>query len=260
MGERTKYAPGTFSWADLTTTDQDAAKQFYTALFGWDVTDNPVGDEMVYSMMSIDGKNVSAISPQPQQQREAGVPPMWNSYITVEDADAAAARAGELGATVHAPPFEVMDVGRMAVIQDPQGAFFELWEPKTTIGAGFVNAHGALCWNELASPDTDASAKFYGDLFGWTSSSMDFGGQPYTVVAVGASSNGGIRAPMSPQEPPHWLVYFGIDDIDAGVAKASELGGKVLAPPMDIGEGNRIAILQDPQGAVFALYSGMFED
>jgi hypothetical protein len=260
MGERTQYTPGTFSWTDLTTTDQDGAKAFYTGLFGWDVTDSPMGDGAVYSMMSIDGKTVCAISPQPPEQREAGVPPMWNSYITVESADAAAARAGELGGTVHAPPFDVMDVGRMAVIQDPQGAFFEIWEPKTNIGASLVNAPGALSWNELATPDVEAATKFYTDLFGWGTDSMDMGGQPYVIVKVDGHGNGGIQGRVPPNAPPHWLVYFGTDDLEGSLAKASELGGNVVMPAMEIGEGNRIGVIQDPQGGYFALYTGSFED
>src|SRR5947208_3506866 len=124
MAERTSYTPGTFSWADLTTTDQEAAKAFYIALFGWEVEDNPVGDGIYYSMMKLGGKEVAAISPQPQQQREAGVPPVWNSYITVESADDSLAQAKRLGATVHADAFDVMDVGRMGVVQDPQGMYF----------------------------------------------------------------------------------------------------------------------------------------
>src|SRR5690348_11998985 len=109
MSERSKYAPGTFCWTDLATTDQDAAKQFYSALFGWSAVDNPVGEGVVYSMMQIDGKDVGAISPQPPQQAEAGVPPLWNSYISVDSADATADAAQKLGATVHAPAFDVMD-------------------------------------------------------------------------------------------------------------------------------------------------------
>src|SRR5947199_4797632 len=182
MGERTQHAPGTFSWADVTTTDQDAAKRFYTGLFGWEADDRPVGDGVYYSMMELGGRDVAAISPQPQQQREAGVPPMWNNYITVESADAAADRATQLGATVHAPAFDVMDVGRMAVIQDPQGAFFMAWEPKQHIGAGLVNAPGAVAWNELVSPDLDASAEFYRELLGWQLEPMEGGGTPYLIV------------------------------------------------------------------------------
>src|SRR5438270_12073613 len=163
MAERTKYAHGVFSWTDLGTTDQDAAKEFYSALFGWEADDQPIGDGVFYSLMKLNGKDVAAISPQPQQQRDAGAPPTWNSYVTVENADDALARAKQLGATVHADAFDVMDVGRMGVVQDPQGAFLLCWEPKRHIGAALVNVPGALCWNELASTDLDAAAGFYGD-------------------------------------------------------------------------------------------------
>ena len=259
MGERTKYTPGTFSWTDLTTTDQTAAKEFYSALFGWEIIDNPVGDEMVYSIAMIGGKSIAAISPQPKQQRDMGVPPMWNSYVTVESADAALAKAKELGATVHADAFDVMDAGRMGVIQDPQGAFFEVWEAKDNIGAGLVNAHGAMSWNELSSPDPDASGEFYGALFGWNVSPME-GPMTYLLIATAdGHSNGGIREAVPPGTPPYWLVYFGTDDIDASVAKIGELGGQTLVDVMDIGMG-KIAVATDPQGAVFALFSGQFDD
>ncbi len=260
MGERTQYTPGTFSWTDLTTTDQPAAKEFYSALFGWEATDNAVGDGVVYSMMSLGGQDVAAISPQPVQQAEVGVPPMWNSYVTVESADTAAQRAGELGAVVHAPPFDVMDAGRMAVIQDPHGAHFNVWEPNQHIGASLVNAHGAMSWNELATPDVDASAKFYSDLFGWTVEAFEGMGMPYSTIKTAAgSSNGGIRPAMPPGTPPYWLVYFGTDDIEASLTKATELGASTLMEPMDIGVG-KLAAVQDPQGAIFALYAGDFGD
>jgi predicted enzyme related to lactoylglutathione lyase len=258
MGERTKYTPGTFSWADVTTTDQPGAKAFYSALFGWEAEDMPVGDGAFYSMMRLGGRNVAAISPQPQQQREAGIPPAWNNYVTVESADAAAERAGQLGATVHAPPFDVMDAGRMAVIQDPQGAFFMAWEPRQNIGAGLVNAPGALAWNELSSPDVDASAAFYGELFGWTTSQFEGSPERYLVVMNGDRANGGIRELGDQPAPPHWLPYFGIDDISDGLRQVESLGGSVHAGPMDI-QVAKIGIVQDPQGATFAIYDGEFQ-
>ncbi len=260
MGERTEYTAGTFSWADVSTTDQEAAKSFYAELFGWEAEDMPAGEGAVYTMAMLDGKPVAAISPQPEQQREAGVPPMWNSYITVESADESLERAKKLGATVHAPAFDVFDAGRMGVIQDPQGGFFEVWEPKQHIGASSVNGPGRLCWNELASPDPDGSAGFYTELFGWTVEPMEGSPMQYLVIKNrDGHTNGGIRA-AAEQEPTHWLVYFGIDDLDAGISKVAQLGGNTLMEPMDIGDGNRIAAVQDPQGAVFALYAGRFDD
>jgi uncharacterized protein len=258
MGERTQYAPGTFSWADVTTTDQRAAKAFYTGLFGWEIEDLPVGEGVAYSMARLDGRDVAAISPQPPQQRDAGAPPIWNSYITVDSADAAAERAKELGANVHAPPFDVMQAGRMAVIRDPQGAFFMAWEPRENVGAGLVNAPGALVWNELASPDLEASTAFYSALFGWTIAPFEGSPEPYLSIKNGDANNGGMREPSPPGTPPHWLVYFGTEDIDAALGKVEELGGMKLAGPIDI-QMAKIAVVRDPQGAVFALYAGQME-
>jgi hypothetical protein len=177
--------------------------------------------------------------------------------VTVESADDAADRAGKLGANVMSPPFDVMDVGRMAIIQDPQGAFVMLWEPKRHIGASLVNTPGSLAWNELASTDPDASAEFYRELFGWRIEPFE-GTEGYLGIQNSeGQSNGGIRA-ATEHEPSYWLVYFGAEDADATAAKATELGATTLAQ-MDIGVG-KIAVLQDPQGAVFALYAGRFDD
>jgi predicted enzyme related to lactoylglutathione lyase len=258
MGLRTQYTPGTFSWADLATTDPAAAKAFYGGLFGWEAEDIPVGDGAVYSMMRLDGKDVAAISAQQAGQRDAGVPPLWNSYVTVESADATADRAKELGATVHAGPFDVMEAGRMAVIADPQGAFFMAWEPRGNIGAGLVNAPGALSWNELASPDPQASADFYGELFGWKTKLMDSMPMTYFVIENGDRRNGGITE-LPPGIPPHWLVYLATEEIDAALAKVEQLGGTKLSGPHDIGVA-KFAVVADPQGASFALYAGELDD
>ncbi len=257
MGERSAYAPGTFCWAELATTDQPAAKTFYSELLGWTAEDSPVGEGVVYSMMSRDGKQVGAIAPQPQAQREANVPPTWNSYVSVQSADAVAERAKQLGASVHAPAFDVMQAGRMAVIQDPQGAYFMVWEPREHFGAALVNAPGALVWNELSSPDVDASGAFYGELFGWSVAPFEGSPEPYLSIKNGDANNGGIR-PAPPGTPPFWLVYFGVEDIDEGLARLGELGGSVHAGPIDI-QIAKIAVVADPQGAVFALYAGELE-
>jgi uncharacterized protein len=258
MGERSSHAPGTFSWVDLTTPDQEGAKAFYGGLFGWTAIDQPVGDDAVYSMMHVGERHVAAISPQQAAQREAGAPPTWNSYVTVEDADEVASRASALGASVHAPPFDVFDAGRMAVIQDPQGAYFMIWQPEREPGAQLVNAPGALCWNELASPDIDASVAFYGALFGWAASALEDAPRRYFVIANNGRANGGINE-LQPPAPPHWLPYFAVVDIDAGLARVDELGGQRIAGPIDIGVA-KIGVVTDPQGATFALYAGRLDD
>lgn len=258
MGERTEYTPGTFCWTDLTTTDQAAAKAFYGGLFGWEAQDMPVGEDAYYSMMRRGGEDVAAIAPQPQHQRDAGAPSTWNSYVSVESADAVADRAQELGATVVASPFDVMEAGRMAVIQDPQGAFFFAWQPRRHVGAARVNESGALVWNELGSPDLEASAAFYRDLFAWDVAPFEASPEPYLSIRNGDANNGGMRELTPPGVPPHWLVYFGTDDIDAALARVEELGGTAMAGPIDI-QIARIGIARDPQGAVFALYAGQLE-
>jgi predicted enzyme related to lactoylglutathione lyase len=258
MGERSKYTPGTFCWADLTTPDQAGAKAFYSGLFGWEAQDTPVGDGVFYSRQLLDGKDVAAIAPQPEQQRAAGVPPVWNSYVSVDSADAAVERAKELGGSVHAPAFDVMEAGRMAVLQDPQGAFFMVWQPGQHFGAALVNAPGALVWNELSSPDLDASAAFYGSLFGWTVAPFEGSPEPYMSIKNGEANNGGMRDLTPPGMPPNWLVYFGTENLDDALAKVDELGGATMAGPIDI-QIAKIAVVKDPQGAMFALYAGELE-
>lgn len=257
MGERSQYPPGTFSWADLSTPDPDAAKAFYGALFGWHAEDRPIPGGGTYSMQRLDGRHVAAIAAQPQQQRDAGAPPAWQSYVTVESADDAARRADELGGTVHAPAFDVMDAGRMAVLQDPQGAFFLVWEPKEHIGAGLVNVPGALCWNELAAADLDAAPEFYRGLFGWEVEAFEGGPMRYLTIKNEGRGNGGMRD-AQPGAPPHWLVYFAADDVEAAMSKVRELGGSAISGPHDMGIG-KLGVVQDPQGAVFALYAGQLD-
>jgi uncharacterized protein len=258
MGERTQYSQGTFCWTDLTTTDQAAAKAFYSGLFGWEAADMPVGEGVFYSMQRLGGRDVAAISPQPQMQRDAGAPPTWNSYVSVESADAAAERAKELGGAVHAPAFDVMQAGRMAVIQDPQGAFLFVWQPREHFGAQLVNEPGAFCWNELNTSDPEGAIPFYSGLFGWRIQPFEGSPEPYFSIKNGDANNGGIRELNQPGVLPHWLVYFGVENIDDGIAKVEELGGTNLAGPIDI-QIAKIAVVQDPQGAFFALYAGAME-
>ncbi|HWX95779.1 MAG TPA: VOC family protein [Solirubrobacteraceae bacterium] len=258
MSERTQYPAGAFCWTDLTTTDQQAAKAFYAGLFGWEAEDMPVGEGVFYSMQRLRGKDVAAISPQPPQQREAGVPPTWNSYVSVESADAALERAKELGATVHAPAFDVLEAGRMGVIQDPQGAFLLAWEPRQHHGAALVNEPGAFVWNELNTTDPEGAIPFYSGLFGWQIEPAGGTAEPYLSIKNGEANNGGMRGLGQPGVPPHWLVYFAVEDIDAAIARVAELGGSKMVGPIDI-QIAKIAVVSDPQGAFFALYAGQLD-
>ena len=253
MGERTSYTPGTFSWAELATNDADSAKAFYASVFGWEYRDNPIPGGQVYSMALRGGKDVAAVFGSDE-------PPHWNCYVTVESAEATAVRAAELGATVAAEAFDVMEVGRMAVIIDPVGAALCLWEPKSHIGASLVNAPGAMTWNDLITPEPAQSASFYGELFGWTTEEME-GASGYRVIKNGERTNGGMM-PLDPRmgaTPPNWMPYFGHEDVDTLVTEIAGLGGQVFNGPMRMLQG-AIAVLGDPQGAAFAVWTGDYDD
>jgi predicted enzyme related to lactoylglutathione lyase len=261
MGERTKFEPGTFSWVDLGTTDPDAAKAFYAGLFGWEFEDLPVGDGATYTMCSVDGKNVCAIARQNEQERRQGVPPHWNNYVTVDDIDARVPRIAELNGNLMMPPFDVLEAGRMALGSDPTGGVFALWEPRNQIGAGLVNAPGALAWNELATGDKDAAEEFYGALFGWSFADIEDSPIPYALIKNDSRSNGGIRAQTDAEKdmPSYWAPYFGVVSSDESAAKAAELGGQVVAPTTRMPAG-AFAGIADPQGAFFLIFEGDFDD
>ena len=249
MPERKEYAPGTPSWVDLQTTDQAAAKSFYGALFGWNFDDLPIDEsgDVVYSMARLQGLDVAAIAPL-GDMAAAGVPPHWNSYITVSDVDASAAIAEKVGGSIIAPAFDVLDAGRMAVVADPTGAVFNLWQAKNSIGAQLVNEPGTFSWNELLTPDVPKAAEFYNKLLGWTSGSVE--GMEYTEFKLNGNSLAGAMNPPMPGIPPVWTIYFATADTDATVAQAEKLGGSVMVPPTDIPPG-RFAVIADPQGAMF---------
>jgi uncharacterized protein len=252
MPARTKHAPGTPSWTDLQTTDPKAAQTFYASLFPWTYDDQDTGDpSFPYTMVLKDGKPVAGLSSLPQEQQAQGIPSHWNTYVTVDDVDASAAKAATLGGTVFMPGMDVMDAGRMAVIADPAGAVFCIWQPKQSIGAELVNEPGALTWTELVTPDPDAVAPFYEQLFGWKAEKADMGGgMQYTMLNLGDRGIAGAMQPPMDGIPPLWAVYFSVDDTDATVAEATKQGGSVVAPAFD-GPPGRMAVIADPQGAMF---------
>ncbi len=260
MGKRERYEPGTFCWVDLQTTDPEGAKAFYGELFGWEAEDLPAGDAGTYTMLRLDGDEVCGLHLVEAARRELGIPPHWFNYVSVENADATAARVRELGGTAEA--WDVGDDGRVAVIQDPTGAVLGAWQPRQHIGASRVNDPGCLGWNELQSREPEAAASFYTGLFGWETETVEENGEPvYVTIKNRGWSNGGIM-PMTEQHgdaPTHWLPYFIVSSCDAAAAKVRELGGGVLAGPLDLGAG-RIAVVTDPQGATFALFEGETDD
>jgi predicted enzyme related to lactoylglutathione lyase len=255
MQETPNYAPGTFCWIELGTTDGEAAKKFYTELFGWDHNDIPMGPAGVYTMLKQDDKDVGAMYQMPPEMTTQGVPPHWMSYASVNNADESAAKAKELGATLMKEPFDVFDVGRMAVIQDPTGAVFAIWQAGTHRGAALVNQPVSLCWNELTTKNTEKAGEFYSGLFGWQRDPQQMEGMVYTMFVNNGQPAGGMYEPTPEMGdvPPHWLAYFAVNDADATATKAAELGGKVCLPPTDIPNIGRFAVIQDPQGAAFAV-------
>jgi uncharacterized protein len=251
MPIRTSYAQGTPNWVDLQTSDQDAAKEFYAGLFGWTYDDQPMPQGPVYSMAMLGEHPVAAIAPQSPELAAAGAPPMWNTYLAVDSVDEAVGKVEAAGGKVAMAAFDVMDAGRMAFVLDPSGAAVALWQANQHIGATLVNEPGTVTWNELVTTDPGV-VKFYADVLGLTTSTMDMGTGPYTLFEVGGQMVGGTTAPQMPGVPNHWHVYFAVADADAAAAAAAEMGGTVMVEPFDSPVG-RMAVLGDPQGAVFSI-------
>lgn len=262
MGKRERYEPGTFCWADLVTTDPAGAKAFYAGLFGWEVEDVPAGEAGTYTLMRLDGDEVCGLYEMDVRRREAGAPPHWLSHVRVEDADAVAARARELGGAVDGEVFDVGEYGRFATVRDPSGAVLVAWQTGTNAGARRVNDPGCMTWNELNTREPERMAAFYAELFGWEMEAQRQNGTlVYVTIRNAGSANGGIM-PMSDQHgdaPSFWLAYFTVSSCDDAVARVRELGGELLAGPMEPGAG-RIAVLADPQGAAFAVFEGETDD
>ncbi len=254
-----KHVPGSFCWIELATTDQNAAKTFYDSLFGWSAADFPMGPNGFYTMFKLDGKDAAAAYTMRPEDSAQGVPPHWMLYVCVESADAAARKAGELGATVLAPPFDVYAFGRMSVIKDPTGAIFSIWQPLSHIGTGITGVNGTLCWADLSTADVDKAKQFYSDLFGWNISAGEHDTSGYLHIRNGKEFIGGIPPSKfrNPNAPPHWLSYFLVADCDASASKAKELGGALYMNPSTTEGVGRMAIVADPQGAAFSIFQPM---
>jgi len=248
-------APGSFCWMELATVDQEAAKRFYTSLFGWSLVDTPIGEGEVYTMFKLGGREVGAAYTLNQAMREQGVPPYWALYVSSENADDAVQASLDAGGRVVTGPFDVSDYGRMAVVQDPAGASISIWEPQRHQGFGISGEPGTLCWADLSTPDQEAAATFYNAVFGWSFElGQNDGG--YLHIKNGDEMIGGVPSAeqRAPGAPPHWLIYILVADCDQSAAKAKELGARLYLEPMSMENVGRMAVVADPQGAVFALF------
>jgi predicted enzyme related to lactoylglutathione lyase len=273
LPERDGYIAGVPCWVDTSQADPDAAAEFYGGLFGWQFEEMmPAGSPVRYLMARLRGGDVAAVSSPPEGASPQAV---WNTYIWVDDADETAAKAREAGGAVLSEPFDVMDAGRMAVLADPEGAVFLVWQAKEHRGARIVNEPGSVNFNVLNTCDPQAAKRFYGAVFGWTT--LDLGsGEFWTLRAYGdyleqltpgtrdrsaefgAAGFEDVVAAITPlagddaSRPAHWGVTFSTADADATAAKATELGGTVLLAPVDAPY-SRLTVLRDPQGATFSV-------
>jgi predicted enzyme related to lactoylglutathione lyase len=271
MPERDGYIPGVPCWVDTSQPDPEAAVDFYRGLFGWEFEDvMPPESEGKYFMARLRGDDVAAVGSIPE-----AAPPMamWNTYIWVDSADDAASKVRDAGGGVLMEPFDVMDAGRMAVVTDREGAAFCVWQAKQNKGAQIVNEPGSLSFNGLGTRDIEAAKSFYGSVFGWSTLDVGGGAEMWTLPGYGdhlerdnpdlrkqLAETGGppgfedVVASINPlpddqsDTPAHWSVTFAVEDADATAARATELGGTLVVPPLDA-PWVRMTIINDPQGA-----------
>jgi uncharacterized protein len=278
--ERTSYPAGVPCWVDTAQPDPQAAVAFYSGLFGWELEDSmPSTSPVRYFMARLRGRNVAAVG---SVTGGAAPTPVWNTYICVDSADATAAKVTDAGGRIITPPFDIPNAGRMAVFADPAGATFCVWQPGEHTGAQLVNEPSTWNWSDLNTRDIDGAKAFYGAVFGWQASTVDFGsGEAYMWRVPGygdflEAHNPGIRQrhqeagapegftdaigwlqPMRSDQfpdaaPAHWSVTFSVDDTDAIADRTTQLGGSVTVPPFDVPYA-RLAVITDPQGAVFTV-------
>jgi hypothetical protein len=251
-----RHPAGAFCWVELGTTEPEAAKTFYGGLFGWTPDDMPMGPGRYYTMWKLAGLELGAMYQLSAEMLAQGVPPNWMLYVSVGSVDETLARVAAAGGQAVAGPFDVADAGRMAVVQDPQGAAVGLWQPRRNIGIRVAGVVGTLCWSELATTDRAGATEFYPRVFGWGVNVRPMGEAEYTQWLVDDRPVGGMLEMTEEWHgaPPHWMPYFLAEDCDQTAERAAELGGAVLVPPTDVPEVGRFAVLRDPQGAHFSVF------
>lgn len=249
---------GRYCWVDLATTDPEAAQGFYGELMGWEFDNMYQDGELFYSMIQLDGKNVAGMGKLQPPQIEAGMPPVWSSYVCVEDAREMVKKCESLGAQALAGPMDIFDSGVLATLADPNGAVFSLWQPKQHIGFQVLMEPSAYFWVELYANNPTEDAEFYKNAFGWGLTADPDPSHPYLRFNQEVREGGdewerqvaGVLQiqPDMGEVPPHWHVYFQTADVDASLQKALSLGGKQIHPVIEMPKVKLVGIT-DPQGA-----------
>lgn len=251
-----KSPTGRFVWYELITTDPQAAQSFYSNVIGWSTAPFE-GGEMPYTLWMNGQAPVGGVMEIPQEARAQDVPPHWIAYVEVDDVDAAAGKAAKLGGAILVEPRDVPNVGRFAILHDPQGAAIAIHHSDQSTVPNDEPRVGEFSWHELATTDHEAALDFYSKLFGWKETdSMDMGEMgTYQMYGKSGQTLGGMfNKSQDMPGPPSWLYYTTVDDIDGTVEKVREKGGQVLNGPMEV-PGGKIAQCLDPQGAMFAVYA-----
>ena len=254
MAKMTSYRHGVPCWVDVSAVDVEATGRFYAGLFGWTVEADMGPDGGGYRMLSKNGMHVGGLGPLMQE----GAPPSWTTYINVDDVDAAMAKIGPAGGTVVVPAMDLpMESGRIGMALDAAGGFFALFQAGANhFGAQVCNEVGALTWSELTTRDVERNLSFYSDVFGWDIETTDMGEMGlYHLLQVSGRSVAGcmtMDASWPDDLPTHWMTYFAVDDVDATSSRCTELGGAVPVSAFDTPVG-RMAVLNDPNGAVFSI-------
>ena len=256
MPDVTTITPGKPIWIDLASPDLDASKQFYNQIFGWDAQQVGGPDMGNYTFFTLGGKQVAGGASMMME----GQHPAWTTYIAVEDADKTAAKIKDAGGEVVMGPHDIPESGRMAIFRDPTGAYLALWQAGGHRGSAIMQEPGSYSWTELLTRDLPRAKQFFQEVFGWDVESMSMGsaapeGAMYTLWRLNGEWVGGamdMPPQVPPQVPAYWQVYFGVANVDQSAQQIAKLGGKLLVEPMDF-PGGRLAVAQDPQGAMFGI-------
>lgn len=251
MPAKDTFAQGEPAWVDLQSPDQEASKRFYASVFGWEYQDNRMTSEYVYSMASVAGTAVAAIAPQEPEAVTAGIPTSWTTYFAVDDVEAVQEKVGPAGGRVIIAAADVEGFGRMAVVEDSIGAPLALWQAGSMGGTGLINEPGSFIWHELAAGNWEHAVPFYRDVFGVEPVEEPMQDGSFTMIKAGGQYVAGFRDQEDEGSTPHWEVYFSVADTDASVSTALGAGADLLVEPYDVEGVGRMAMLRDPQGAVF---------